>query len=316
MVRFTCSFVRATLDMALRGIYDFLDGFAVCNSCDHSRRMFELFNMKVFNRDNFKKDVKSFYIAIPHIITDEGFDWFKKEIEELKEELEQAFKIPEITPAKLNNSIKIHNENRRLLREIHKLRIQSNPKLTGTEALQINMSNSSVPKEIANENLERLIKFLNEREAIDVSNKKRIILVGSVVDNIDFTNLIENSGAIIASDVLCFGTRNFTDDVDLRANEDPLDSISRRLYYRLSCPRMMDDHERRLEFLKDEIKRASIEGVLLQRINNCDLHGCDNMLFTHELKDLDIPILNIDREFYQADTSRLQTRIEAFLEMI
>jgi benzoyl-CoA reductase subunit C len=316
MVRFTCSFVRATLDMALRGIYDFLDGFAVCNSCDHSRRMFELFDLKVFNRDNFNKKVERFYVALPHIITDEGFEWFKTEIEELKKELEQKFNIPEITPAKLKNSIKIHNENRRLLREIHKLRIQSNPKLTGSEALQINMSNSSVPKEIANENLERIMEILNEREIIDVSNKKRIILVGSVVDNIDFTNLIENSGAFIASDVLCFGTRNFTDDVELKANEDPLESISRRLYYRLSCPRMMDDHERRLKFLKDEIKRAKIEGVLLQRINNCDLHGCDNMLFSHELKELNIPILNIDREFYQADTTRLQTRIEAFLEMI
>jgi benzoyl-CoA reductase subunit C len=316
MVRFTCSFVRATLDMALRGVYDFLDGFAICNSCDHSRRMFELFDLKVFNRDNFNKKVERFYLALPHIITDEGFEWFKKEIEELKEELEQKFKIPEIIPAKLKNSIKIHNENRMLLREIHKLRVQSNPKISGSEALQINMSNSSVPKEIANENLKRIINLLNKRETIDVSNKKRIILVGSVVDNIDFTNLIENSGAFIASDFLCFGTRNFTDDIELKSSEDPLESISRRLYYRLSCPRMMDDHERRLDFLKEEIKRAKIEGVLLQRINNCDLHGCDNMLYSHELKDLDIPVLNIDREFYQQDTTRLQTRIEAFLEMI
>jgi len=71
-----------------------------------------------------------------------------------------------------------------------------------------------------------------------------------------------------------------------------------------------------LPFLKEEIRRANIEGVILQRINNCDLHGCDNMLFTHELKELEIPVLNFDREFYQADTTRLQTRIEAFLEMI
>ena len=79
---------------------------------------------------------------------------------------------------------------------------------------------------------------------------------------------------------------------------------------------MMDDHLRRLDFLKEEINRANVDGVLLQRINNCDLHGCDNMLFTHELKELDVPVLNIDREFYQSDTTRLQTRIEAFIEMI
>ena len=41
-----------------------------------------------------------------------------------------------------------------------------------------------------------------------------------------------------------------------------------------------------------------------------------NLLYVHELKDLEIPVLDLDREFYQADTTRLQTRIEAFLEMI
>lgn len=316
MVRFTCSFVRATLDMALKGIYDFLDGFLVCNSCDHSRRMYELFDLKVFSRENFRKNVHRFYLALPHIITDEGFEWYKREVEELKEELEQNFKINEITNEKLTKSIEIYNENRKLLRELHKLRIQKNPKLTGSEALQINMANSSIPKDIANEELKRLKTLLTKREDINIDNKKRILLVGSVVDNIEFTELIENSGVFLASDVLCFGTRNFVDDVKLETSKSPLESITKRLYYRLSCPRMMDDHERRLDFLKEEIKRANIEGVILQRINNCDLHGCDNMLFTHELKELEIPVLNMDREFYQSDTTRLQTRIEAFLEMI
>ncbi len=316
MVRFTCSFVRATLDLALRGNYDFLDGFLVCNSCDHSRRMFELFNLKVFNRENFNKKVPQFYLALPHVITDEGFEWYKKEVEELKEELEKAYQIKEITNEMLLESINIYNENRKLLRNIHNLRVQEKPKLTGSEFLQINMANSSIPKDIANQELNRIINVLKNRKPIDVSNKRRILLVGSIVDDIDFTQLIENSGAFIASDFLCFGTRNFNDDVQLVNYDDPLENITKRLYYRLSCPRMMDDHLRRLDFLKEEINRAKVDGVLLQRINNCDLHGCDNMLFTHELKELDIPVLNIDREFYQSDTTRLQTRIEAFIEMI
>ncbi len=316
MVRFTCSFVRATLDLALRGNYDFLDGFLVCNSCDHSRRMFELFNLKVFNRENFNKKVPQFYLAIPHVITDEGFEWYKKEVEELKEELEKAYQIKEITNEMLLESINIYNENRKLLRNIHNLRLQEKPKLTGSEFLQINIANSSISKDIANQELNRIINGLKNRKPIDVSNKKRILLVGSIVDDIYFTQLIENSGAFIASDFLCFGTRNFNDDVQLVNYDDPLENITKRLYYRLSCPRMMDDHLRRLDFLKEEINRAKVDGVLLQRINNCDLHGCDNMLFTHELKELDIPVLNIDREFYQSDTTRLQTRIEAFIEMI
>lgn len=316
MVRFTCSFVRATLDLALKGSYDFLDGFLVCNSCDHSRRMFELFSLKVFNQERVTKKVPQFYLALPHTITKEGFEWYKQEIQELKSELEKQFNLDEISPEKLKNAIKVYNQNRALLREIHEMRISNSPKLTGSEMLQIQMANSSVRKDYANQELSRIRHHLNDRESIDVANKKRILLVGSVVDNIEFTQLLENSGAFIASDFLCFGTRNMMDDVNLTTGHDPLDAITERLYYRISCPRMMDDHIRRLDFLKDEIKRGKIEGVLLQRINNCDLHGCDNMLFSHELKELEIPVLNIDREFYQSDTTRLQTRIEAFLEMI
>ena len=316
MVRFTCSFVRATLDLALRGGYDFLDGFLVCNSCDHSRRMFELFDLKVFNREGFSKKVPQFYLALPHVITDEGFEWYKKEVEELKEELEDTYQIKEITNEKLRESIELYNENRKLLREIHKFRVQNPPKLTGSEALQINIANSSIPKDIANQELNRIIETLKNCEPIDINNKKRILLVGSIVDDIGFTHLVENSGAFIASDFLCYGTRNFMDDVKIINHNDSLESIIKRLYYRISCPRMIDDHARRLDFLKEEINRANVDGVLLQRINNCDLHGCDNMLFTHELKDLDVPVLNIDREFYQSDTTRLQTRIEAFIEMI
>ncbi|MBY8980271.1 MAG: 2-hydroxyacyl-CoA dehydratase [Candidatus Lokiarchaeota archaeon] len=315
MVRFTCSFVRATFDMALRGIYDFLDGILICNSCDHSRRMFELFDLKVFGREDFPKPASQFYYSIPHVITDEGFEWYYTEIQELKTELEEKYNLETITNQDLLQTINIYNKNRDLLREIHEMRVIDSPKITGSEALQISMSNNSIPKEAANRELERIINSLKESEGVK-SNAKRIMLVGSEVDSADFTELIEDSGALIVSDFLCFGTRNFLDDVHLGFEPDPLKSIVERVYYRMSCPRMMDDHERRLEFLKNEIKRAKVDGVILQRINNCDLHGCDNMLYVHELKDLGIPVLNLDREFYQADTTRLQTRIEAFLEMI
>ena len=89
MVRFTCSFVRATFDMALRGLYDFLDGILICNSCDHSRRMFELFDLKVFGRENYPKPTSRFYYSIPHVITNEGFEWYLNEIQELKTKFEE-----------------------------------------------------------------------------------------------------------------------------------------------------------------------------------------------------------------------------------
>ncbi|MBD3212782.1 MAG: hypothetical protein GF311_09245 [Candidatus Lokiarchaeota archaeon] len=315
MVRFTCSFVRSTLNLALDGEYDFLDGLFICNSCDHSRRMFEIYDMVVFKRDGFNKLVPRFYIALPHIISEEGFQWFYEEIKELKEKIQKAYDV-EITDEGLKSSITLYNQNRRLMREIFDLRVLDSPKLTGTEALQLSIANSSVPKDIANQELERLLDIFKKREGIDVQGKKRILLIGSVVDNIQLTKIVEESDAIIISDNLCFGKKTIMDDVD-NTMTNPLMAIASRLYYRNpSCPRTMDDHHRRFQFIKNEIQRGKIDGVLLQRINNCDLHGCDNMLFEHELKKLEIPVFNFDRENFQSDFTRLQTRIEAFLEMI
>ena len=315
MVRFTCSFVRTTLDLALRGGYDFLDGLFISNCCDHARRMYEIYDLKVFSRKEFKQKPPRFYTAVPHVITAEGFEWYKKEVEELKEELEESYNI-KITNAALKDSIIVYNENRQLLRELYQLRCLDAPKLSGSEFLQISMANSSVPKEIANQELKRILEKVKNREGLNLKAKKRIMLVGSVVDNINYTNLIEESGSCIVTDLLCFGNRNILDDVDLKSDGDHLDNISKRAYYRMSCPRMMDDHLRRLDYLKEQVKIAKVDGIILERINNCDLHGCDNMLFEYEFKDSGIPVFNMDRESYQADTSRLQTRIEAFLEMI
>jgi len=303
-----------TLDLALRGGYDFLDGLFISNCCDHARRMYEVFDLVIFERDAFKNQKPPrFYTSMPHTITEEGYDWYKREVEEVKVALEEKYDLKPIADADLKNSIQIYNENRRLLREIYNLKITDAPKLTGSEFLQISMANSSVPKEVANKELSRILEMLKESEALKNKNK-RILLIGSVVDNTHFIKVIEDSGAHVISDFLCFGLRNIIDDVKIEG--DPLDDICRRAYFRMSCPRMMDDHQRRLEFLKQEIKRAKIDGVIMQRINNCDLHGCENMLCEHKFKELGIPAFNIDRESFQADATRLQTRIEAFLEMI
>ncbi|MHA1148007.1 MAG: 2-hydroxyacyl-CoA dehydratase subunit D [Promethearchaeota archaeon] len=315
MVRFTCSFVRMTLDLALKGGFDFLDGLIMSNCCDHARRMFELFDLKVFKREIFKEKPPNLYIPIPHVITDEGFEYFKRQVARLKREIEESFTYNAISKDKLNNSIQIYNKNRALFREINKLRGLDIPKLNGSLALKIAMANASIPKEHANLELERLLNVLKDYEGIKL-NKKRIMLIGSVVDNTGFINIIENSGAIIVSDFLCFGTRNYLDDVKINNIDDPLSLIAERVYYRISCPRMMDDHRRRLGFIKDQIRDYKVDGVILERINNCDLHGCENMMLEHELKELEIPVYSLDRENFQKDYNRIQTRIEAFLEML
>ncbi len=313
MVRFTCSFVRATLSLALKGAYNYLNCIVLCNSCDHSRRMLELFTEKIFSKEN-SSSKQAFYYTIPHISSQEGFEWFNNQIQLFKMEIEKRLIHKSIEDDQLIYSIEVFNENRRLFRDLYNLRTLELPKVTGSEFIQLALANTSVPKEYANIELNKILNSIKAKEGLK-SDFKRIMIVGSEIDDTILFELIENSGAIVVSDLLCFGIRNSLEDVILK-NGNPLENIARRIYFKLSCPRMMDDHHTRLSHLKSEIKSAKIDGVILQHLTNCDLHGCDNMLFSHELKEIGVPILKLEREHYQKDLNRLKTRIEAFIEML
>lgn len=311
--RFNCSFVRATLDLAMEGKYDFLDGLVCMNSCDHARRMYDIVQRKMIGQpDGFNKDFSLYFISVPHIVTDHGYKWLKEEFQIFKSNVEDKFGI-KISNEDLNNSIKELNENRRLLKDIHDLRIVEKPKISGVDFLKLNIANTSVPKEVMNSELKTFLTQLKDRDGIS-DYRARILVLGSLIDDPGFLKIIEDVGGLIVSDMLCFGIRNFW---DLTAESgDPLDNITKRYYEKVSCPRMMDDHDRRLEFLLKQIEAAKIDGVIATRLEFCDLHGCQNMLFEHELEKVNVPILSLDRDYFIGDIGRFKTRAEAFVEQI
>ena len=195
------------------------------------------------------------------------------------------------------------------------MRVLDKPKLKGSEFLKLVVANSAVPKSIANKELGGYVEILKGRDGIS-NHRARLLITGSVIDNPNFIEMIESEevGGQVVSDMLCFGTRNFWDLTEEQG--DPLTSITKRYNNKISCPRMMNDHKRRLEFLKERVKEDKIDGIIANTIEFCDLNGCENMIFEHEFKDMDIPIFLIDRDYFLGDIQRYKTRIEAFIEQI
>ena len=311
--KFNCSFVRATLDLAMEGKYNFLDGLICMNSCDHARRMFDIWKHKIIGQiDGIDNNFPLYFLSVPHILTDRGFSWLKEEFEFFKSDLEKYFKI-KITNEDLNNSIKILNEGRRFLKEIQQLRALEKPKLNGEDFVKINIAYSSIPKEIVNQELKSYLAQLKNKDGIS-DYRARILLTGSIIDDPEFIKIIEDVGGIVVSDLLCFGLRNFWDLTEETGN--PLDAITKKYYYKLSCPRMMDDHDRRYKFLQEQVKESKIDGVIGTRIEFCDLNGCECMMYEHELEKINVPMLSLDRDYFLGDKGRFKTRCEAFIEQI
>ena len=80
---------------------------------------------------------------------------------------------------------------------------------------------------------------------------------------------------------------------------------------------MFGKYKERLKMLKERIDHAQVDGVIMQNIRFCDLHGAENALFERDLEEIRVPCLRVEREYGPLiETGRMKLRINAFLERI
>ena len=80
---------------------------------------------------------------------------------------------------------------------------------------------------------------------------------------------------------------------------------------------MFGYYKDRLKYITDRVKQAKVDGVVLQNIRFCDLHGADNGLFQKDLSQQNIPSIMIEREYgLLSEEGRITMRVDAFLESI
>ena len=306
--RSNCSFARACLEHLLRGIYDFLDSAIFTYSCDHMCTAHNSWQAQD------KLPLLENIISVPHTITEYGRDWYREEIGNIKEKISDHFDVP-ITNDGLKQAIISCNETQRLQKRLSELRRRDAPPITGSQSLSVLVSEGSMPKDEYNRLLGALIKELENHEGVS-GYGHRLMLTGSVIDNPAMLKIIEDTGGLVVSDTLCFGARRcFRDPVE--DDGDPMDAIADRYYNQILCPRMFDSYPKRFDFSLDLARQANVEGVILQSITNCDLHGIDNVMLKRDFEEKGIPALVLEREYDAlADAGRIRTRVQAFLERI
>jgi benzoyl-CoA reductase subunit C len=308
MSRVNCSFARCCLEAALTSKYDFLDGVIFVNGCDHIRRCYENWAVHETAARPFMH-----MLPVPHRISEQGYAWFKEEVTTMKEAVEKRFGI-KLNPGRLKEAISVYNETRRLLRRVYDLRASDSPPFTGAQALILTAASTLMPKETFNRLLAEILQEA-EKKPREKNNKTRLVIAGSLMDDPEFIENVESLGAVVVSDALCFGARtiwNLTPETD-----DPFDALCRRYYEHEPCPRMSGEYKRRLGFLKDQIQRTHADGAILEYIKFCDQHGTDNALLKNSLEKENIPVIELERQYGPlADTGRVRTRIQAFLERI
>ena len=301
----TCSYTRCCLELANRKQYKFLDGIVSSNSCDQIRRLYD--NIR------YKTPFPYHYImGVPGNVSDTTIDWFKHEITKLIQHIEENFNVS-ITDEKLKNSIKVYNKSRTLLKDLYMLRKSKNPPITGTDVMNILTTGTSIPRDQFNELLESQISQIAEENTSD-EYKSRLMIIGSMLDDPDYIEIIENLGGLVVTDTLCLGTRYFWDLVD--ETTIPLDALAERYLSKISCPRMTDGYQKREGFMMDLIKDFNVDGVILERMKFCALWWPEVFLLKKKLKENGIPFLELEREYILSGAGAMKTRIQAFMEIL
>lgn len=309
-----CAFYRSVLDVAMKGRYNYLDAFIGAHACDGAERVSYVWR-------SYLKSPCSFYLDVPHTNHTAAIDFFKKQLIYLKDELEKTAE-KEASVESVKQAVKLHNKQRHLVRQLYGLNKQDPPLVSGTEILQVMVAIMCIPPKEGNVLLEEVIQEVKERTGGPKKKKGRILIWGSLIDNIAVTKLIEDCGLNIVIDDTAIGTRSFWIDVD--ETDDPFDGLAIRYLDKIVCPRTFrdtkktrwDDLDNRFSYLKKMVKEWNVGGVYMNIIRNCDIHGYEIPEVRDYFEQMGLLVLVIEQDYSTTAMEPLRTRFQAFAENI
>ncbi|MFC1858419.1 2-hydroxyacyl-CoA dehydratase subunit D [Thermodesulfobacteriota bacterium] len=325
--RYACGFLRSLLHENKKGTYDYMDMFAVANTCDLMAKWeywWRQSNPRPYNLigglDNSPHVV---YIPYPEVVTGKKVEYytemhyrtFKQHIERLAHK--------EITDDMLSQAIEVYNKHYDLMDELDELRAQDPPLVTGYEAATAELASIFMPKVEHNELMKEYLEEVRNRTDKPEAGV-RIFLSSSAVDqeSIQLYKIIEECGGHVVCEDISAGSSHFT-GVRLDTNKPPMAAIVERTLA-TPCPRntvrgTMSSPwpEYRWDYVNKCVSGQNVQGVIFYTLGYCECRALDNPHLKDKFRDeLGIPSLFLDGDYTAETLEETRSRIQAFIEMI
>ncbi len=314
-----CPFLRSCLDLGLKDRYDFLDGIITSHICDVGASIGGLWNYAV-------QTPFTHHIDTPHTLHETSLKQHKALLVRLKEALE-GFAGRKITTEALRDAVRVHNEQRALVRELYELKKSDPPMISGAETIQVIKANESLPVKEGNQLIREVISEVKERKDGPQKKSARLLVWGSILDDTALMEMIEGLDANVVMDDTCVGSRPYFNDVEI--TDDPLDGLAYHYLVDIKCPRTfrvnnhMDvrkdyikDLEGRFSYLKDYAGDWKADGVIVQSVRYCDTHGYEVPGIRDYFDSVGLPSIYLEHDYTEGALAPLRTRVQGFLEII
>ena len=312
-----CPYVRSILERAIEGGYNYLEALFGAESCAAMERMEEHFVLihPVKNEKFFST------IIDPPMKGDENnLKYYKaqlqlKVVDKLRDELGV-----DVSEEAMKKAIEDHNEISRVITEIGDYRKLSNPPITGYEFHVIQLVSQVCPHYLILPYLQETLEEIRTREPEPkFPFRARVALVGSEVDDPEFTKLIESCGAMVVADRYCFGSFPSREQIVIQEGETAFDAICRHYLHWNQCARFMDGMK--IDQRHSEVKRLvdefKADGVIYENMKFCEFWSYEKVLANHIFtNELHIPCCTIEKEYALGAVGQLRTRFQAFIESL
>ncbi|MDY6792250.1 MAG: 2-hydroxyacyl-CoA dehydratase family protein [Thermodesulfobacteriota bacterium] len=304
---YSCSLVRGALEDALNGRLDFLDGTVFPHTCDSIQRLSDIWRMNAgfkFHADVLVPAKLNTPSAVEYMIS--ILARFKKQLEKLTG--------TEITVEKMKEAINIYNGIKTHLSQLYAIRGDAPGVIKSSDIHAVFKAAMVMDRKQLLEELERLTTDLEGKNHAPEPAQKRIVLSGGLCSMPDIYKTIEESGGVVVWDDLCTGSRYFAGEIN--SQEEPLKAISTRYMERVVCPAKHKGIFSRGEYLIDAVKSNRADGVIFFLLKFCDPHAFDYPYMKEMLEKENIPCVLLEVEDPLPSEGQINTRCEAFMEML
>ena len=316
MSNYTCEFARSLLERGIEGGYGFLDGIAGVDACSAMNRCYE--HLEILDC-NSKPHFFVTHTDVPYKVEDYNIDQVATQMKLRVLDVMHEKLGTDISEDAIRKAVEEHNELCRIITEIGNFRKLDNPPVTGYEFHVICLVSYCCPTKQILPLLQETLEEIKGRKTDLKPFYRARVVVGSEVDDLNLTKLLEESGAMVVADRYCYGSFPGREEIKLNDEEDVIRQIARHYVYTSECPRYMAEEkiQQRRETVDRLAKEYRADGVIYEQMKYCDFWAFERPLASHIMaEEFGWPTLSIDRSYNVHNSGQLRTRFQAFVEAL
>ena len=294
---YICRIPRSTIEMAINGKLDFVDGMMFPSICDVIRNLSGIW--KLLFKDKYVR-----YFDAPQNFREEvGGVFYANEMRELRDGLAKLGGR-EVSDDDMRRSIAVYNENRLWVNRVYDFRAAFPWKAPSAEVYLLMRAGMVLPPE---EHTLLMREYLAAAEAANrpMRDNCRVVLTGAFCEQppLNLIKSLEMSGCYIVDDDLMLVARWLLEDVPTEG--DPIENLSRAflLHSAETAAKYEPDVAKKGSYLIDSVRKRKADGVIFAAPSFCDPALLDKPMIISRIEPLGIPYIHIQ---YAENSSQMQ----------